>query len=337
MKNDWIEISAKTVDEAITEGLIKLQTKMDKMEYEVLEKESSGFFGLFGKHEAKIRVRIKEEKPEAKPVPSVENKISHKEGKQKEKSVSDSSLPVQKVVKTKSETKVVKENFNKAEEKRQEEVKREPASEATVEKAKAVATAFLKEVFRAMKLETEINFSFDKEENELLIDVKSDDMGILIGKRGQTLDSLQYIVSLVVNKESEEYVKIKLDSENYRVRRKETLENLAKNIASKVKRTGRQVSLEPMNSFERRIIHSALQGDEEIETYSEGNDPYRKVVVKLKGERRNYGRYNKGGYGNKKPYYKKPYAKNGGYRGYNKYKKYDENESSETSEIQTEE
>lgn len=329
MNNEWIEISAKTVEEAITEGIIKLQTTTDKMEYEVLEKESSGFLGLFGRHEAKIRVRHKIEKPAAKPVEKNFEKHSPKSN--------------HKSVKAKEEVKSPDRHFAKAEptvlsvEKEAvelEEVKRNPASPETVEKAKADAKTFLDDVFRAMGLQTEITFSFDKEENELLIDVKSDEMGILIGKRGQTLDSLQYIVSLVVNKESEEYVKIKLDSENYRIRRKETLENLAKNIANKVKRTGRQVSLEPMNSFERRIIHSALQADDEIETYSEGNDPYRKVVVKLKGERRSYGRYNKGGYGGKKPYGKKPYGKGSGYRGYNKYKKY---EAEDTSNVSSEE
>ena len=149
-------------------------------------------------------------------------------------------------------------------------------------------------------------------------------MGVLIGKRGQTLDSLQYIVSLAINKDCSEYVKVKLDSENYRVRRKETLENLAKNIASKVKRTGKAVSLEPMNSFERRIIHSALQGDSDCETYSEGADPYRKVVVKPKNEGKSYynSRYNKGY--SKKPYGRKPYHKNGYNKNYSKkYNKID--------------
>ena len=172
-----------------------------------------------------------------------------------------------------------------------------------------------------MNLEATINVVFDNAENELSIDVKAEDMGVLIGKRGQTLDSLQYIVSLAINKDSSEYVKVKLDSENYRIRRKETLENLAKNIASKVKRTGRAVSLEPMNSFERRIIHSALQSDPDCETYSEGTDPYRKVVVKPKNEgKSNYhNRYGKG-YG-KKPYGRKPYHKNGYNKNYSK--KYD--------------
>jgi spoIIIJ-associated protein len=114
------------------------------------------------------------------------------------------------------------------------------------------------------------------------INIDGDEMGVLIGKRGQTLDSLQYLVSLVVNKNSENYIKVKLDTENYRERRKETLENLAKNIAFKVKRTRKPVTLEPMNPYERRIIHSALQNDKFVETYSEGEEPYRKVVINLK-------------------------------------------------------
>lgn len=330
MKNEWIEVSARTVEEAITEGLVKLGTSMEKMEVDVLEKESSGFFGLFGKHEAKIRVRIKEEKKEEKKEVKKEKVPVASVGKQVEK-------PYEKIVKPKEEAvkkeeKVIFKTEPTVEKKpvikKEEEAPRLPASPETVEKAKARIQEFLKEVFEAMKVETELHFTFDKDENELVVDIKSGEMGILIGKRGQTLDSLQYIVSLVVNKDSDEFVKIKLDSENYRVRRKETLENLARNIANKVKRTGRQVSLEPMNSFERRIIHSALQPDEEIETYSEGNDPYRKVVVKLKGEKRSYGRYNKAGFG-KKPYYKKPYSKQGGYKPYSKSKKFDGDEAIE--------
>ena len=210
--------------------------------------------------------------------------------------------------------------------------KNEPVSADRREKAKADAVKFLTDVFKAMKLEAVVNVEFDAVENELSIDVKAEDMGVLIGKRGQTLDSLQYIVSLAINKDSNEYVKVKLDSENYRLRRKETLENLARNIASKVKRTGRQVSLEPMNSFERRIIHSALQGDPNCETFSEGNDPYRKVVVKPKNEGRGYynNRYNKGY--SKKPYGRKPYHKNGYHKDYTK--KYEREDYADQADVE---
>lgn len=144
------------------------------------------------------------------------------------------------------------------------------------------ARDFLNDVFAAMNLTVVVDITYDEAEKNLDIDLSGDEMGILIGKRGQTLDSLQYLVSLVVNKESEEYIRVKVDTENYRKRRKETLENLAKNIAYKVKRTKRPVSLEPMNPYERRIIHSALQNDKYVTTHSEGEEPFRHVVVTLK-------------------------------------------------------
>ena len=157
------------------------------------------------------------------------------------------------------------------------------------------AVDFLKDVFRTMNMEVEIDVVYDADEKTMDIDLKGDDMGILIGKRGQTLDSLQYLTSLVVNKYTEDYIRVKLDIENYRERSKETLETLARNIAYKVKRTRRPVSLEPMNPYERRIIHSALQNDRYVVTRSEGEEPFRHVVVSLKREQRN-DRYEKGGY-----------------------------------------
>ena len=147
---------------------------------------------------------------------------------------------------------------------------------------KRQAKDFLNDVFASMKLTVVITADYNEDDNSLSIDLAGDDMGILIGKRGQTLDSLQYLVSLVVNKGQEEYIRVKVDTENYRQRRKETLENLAKNIAFKVKRTKRPVSLEPMNPYERRIIHSALQNDKYVTTHSEGEEPFRRVVVTLK-------------------------------------------------------
>ena len=145
---------------------------------------------------------------------------------------------------------------------------------------------FLAGVFEAMNLDVDIIIEFDEEENCLAVDLQGDNMGILIGKRGVTLDSLQYLASLVVNKKSEEYIRVKLDIENYRERRKEALENLARNLAYKVKKTRRSVSLEPMNPYERRVIHSALQGDRYVYTRSEGEEPYRHVVILLKREKR---------------------------------------------------
>ena len=157
--------------------------------------------------------------------------------------------------------------------------KNEPVSADRQEQEKADAVKFLTDVFKAMKLEAAINVEFDSAENELTIDVKAEDMGVLIGKRGQTLDSLQYILSLVVNKNSESYIRIKLDTENYRKKRKDKLEILAKNIAAKVKKTGKFTELEPMNAYERRIIHAALQGDNMVSTKSVGEEPFRHITV----------------------------------------------------------
>lgn len=148
--------------------------------------------------------------------------------------------------------------------------------------AKERALEFLEKVFAAMEIQVGINIVENQEDNVMNIDLSGEDMGILIGKRGQTLDSLQYLVSLVVNKGEEDYVRVKVDTENYRQRRKDTLENLAKNISQKVKRTGKTIILEPMNPYERRVIHSALQGDRYVETHSEGEEPFRRVVVALK-------------------------------------------------------
>ncbi|MFG6368394.1 MAG: protein jag [Lachnospiraceae bacterium] len=153
------------------------------------------------------------------------------------------------------------------------------AVKAEVIDVEAVTKKFLLDVFAAMGISVEITAKYDKELKTLEVDLSGDEMGVLIGKRGQTLDSLQYLISLVINKGTTEYIRVKVDTENYRQRRKETLENLAKNISYKVKRTRRPVSLEPMNPYERRIIHSALQNDKYVTTHSEGEEPFRRVVV----------------------------------------------------------
>lgn len=207
--SDFIEFSAKTLDEAITNALIKLEISSDKIEYEVIEKGNTGLFGIFNNKPARIRAR-------------------------KKLSIED------------------------------------------------IITEFLDNVFQAMGLEVKIDIAHNLDEKSMDINLSGPEMGFLIGKRGQTLDSLQYLASLVVNKESDEYIRVKMDTENYRDRRRETLEHLAKNIAYKVKRTKKSVSLEPMNPYERRVIHSALQYDKYITTRSEGEEPYRHVVVLLK-------------------------------------------------------
>lgn len=206
---DMIEVSAKTVSDAITEACQKLGVTSDKLDYQVVEEGSSGFLGI-GAKPAVIKAAVKKS--------SVEE----------------------------------------------------------------VARVFLNDVFQAMNMEVAIDIKYNEEEKSMDIELSGNEMGVLIGKRGQTLDSIQYLTSLVVNKGNAGYVRVKVDTENYRARRKETLENLAKNIAFKVKRTKKPVFLEPMNPYERRVIHSALQNDPLVSTHSEGEEPYRKVVVTLK-------------------------------------------------------
>lgn len=210
-ENAYVEVTAKTVNEAITEACRKFGVTSDKLDYQIVEEGSSGFLGI-GSKPAVIKAAVKIEK------------LS-------------------------------------------EEV---------------VAKNFLRDVFEAMNMEVAIDIQYDEVGKTMDIELSGEEMGVLIGKRGQTLDSLQYLVSLVVNREADEYIRVKVDTEDYRARRKETLENLAKNIAYKVKKTRRPVSLEPMNPYERRIIHSALQNDKYISTHSEGDEPFRKVVVTYK-------------------------------------------------------
>ncbi len=309
---NWVEFTAKTVNDAVTEASIKLQVTSDMLEYEVIETGKSGFLGIFSKP-AKIRARKKVEEPvKTEPVKKQEFVKKQEEKKTPIKRENKSSIENKgSVEKNISSEKVVEKIFNKPVEKNVQEQKEEivvkkEISSAEIEK---IAKKFLTDVFATMDIKANMQVFYNEQENLVEVNIEGDEMGILIGKRGQTLDSLQYLVSLVINKESSSYLKVKLDIENYRERRKETLENLAKNISYKVKRTKRPVSLEPMNPYERRIIHSALQGDKFVETHSEGEEPYRRVVVTLK---KNYREYNNRGNGrnynrnhNKKNYEKK--------------------------------
>lgn len=262
---EYITVSAKTLDDAITEALIQLGVTSDQLEYEVIEKGSAGFLGI-GMKQAVIKARRKVvEEPEAEIVEDVKSEPA---------------------VMKKEEPKTVKKEIAKKETIKKETVKKEPAKKdpdlAKVESQTIEACEkFIYDVLKAMDMTDVKVTSVVDEEGALSIDMEGSNMGILIGKRGQTLDSLQYLTNRVANKMQEGYVRVKLDTEDYRRRRKETLENLAKNIASKVKRTRRTVSLEPMNPYERRIIHSALQGDPAVSTHSEGEEPYRRVVVTL--------------------------------------------------------
>ena len=279
-----ITVSAKTVDDAITEASIQLGVSSDQMEYDVIEKGSAGFFGI-GSKQAVIRARLKKvEEPVYEEVVKVEEKKpeerKHQERKHSDKKHHDKKhvdKHVENTVDKKTEKKeVVKEE--KAVE-TVEEPKKEIEITVVTEETMKICEEFLVDVLKAMGMEAvEVNSKID-EDGALSIELKGDNMGILIGKRGQTLDSLQYLTNRVANKSQDGYVRVKLDTEDYRRRRKQTLENLAKNIAYKVKRSRKAVALEPMNPYERRIIHSALQGDERVSTHSEGEEPYRRVVI----------------------------------------------------------
>ena len=275
---DYITVSAKTLDDAITEALVQLGVTSDRLDYIVVEKGSEGFLGI-GRKQAVIKARRKREE---KPV---------------EETVEESKVetPVKEEVKPekKTEKKPAKEHSHTKKNVREEkpEVKSEPKKEVELAKVEPqtieTCEKFIYDVMNAMGMEDVKVTSAVDEEGALSIKMEGSNMGILIGKRGQTLDSLQYLTNRVANKMQDGYVRVKLDTEDYRRRRKETLENLAKNIASKVKRTRKTVSLEPMNPYERRIIHSALQSDPAVSTHSEGEEPYRRVVVTLVRNRNN--------------------------------------------------
>ena len=296
-----ITVSAKTLDDAITEALIQLGVTSDQLEYDVIEKGNAGFLGI-GRKQAVIKARRKvEKKVNDEPVIDFSDAVkgvmkdsksdnyhnNRDNKKKKDNRKKENYHKNNKNVTASEKTEKVKEETVKTEKKEKNDKPHKPVQERKeIELAKVeditvkTCEEFLTNVLKAMDMEVEIKTSID-EEGALCIEMNGDNMGILIGKRGQTLDSLQYLTNRVANKAQDGYVRVKLDTEDYRRRRKETLENLAKNIAHKVKRTRRSVSLEPMNPYERRIIHSALQGDRSVTTHSEGEEPYRRVVVTL--------------------------------------------------------
>ena len=273
--NGSIRVSAKTVDDAITEALIQLGVTSDRLEYEVIEKGSAGFLGI-GMKQAVIEARRKPEPKEEK----VEEPVVEEPVKAEPKKVE--AVQPQKAAAEKKADEPQKAAFEKAVEKEvKEEVKKETKLVEVQPQTIEAVEDFLKNTMKAMDMEVELKTEIDQD-GALCVDMSGEHMGILIGKRGQTLDSLQYLANRVANKHQEGYVRVKLDTENYRARREETLKHLAKNIAHKVKRNRRPVALEPMNPYERRIIHSALQSDPYVTTHSEGEEPYRKVVITLK-------------------------------------------------------
>ena len=341
MSQEYIEITEKTVDDAITTACQRLSVTSNRLDYIVVQREKSGFLGI-GAKPAIIKARIKdaadatqailddvlnkaekkmlkdtvkkEEKPKAEkaPEPAVKKEVKEvKEAKKAEKIEKTEQKEAEKAEKKElkekdKEAKKTNKRKNKkassrkaapaeAEVKPVEEPEAENAAplpkkkaaipdltDAQISEIKKRAHEFLVGIFDTMDMSVEISEDYQKDTGILTVNMEGEDMGVLIGKRGQTLDSLQYLVSLVVNKDVDGYIHVKADTENYRERRKKTLENLAKNIAFKVKRTRQPVALEPMNPYERRIIHSALQNEKFITTFSEGEEPYRKVVVALK-------------------------------------------------------
>ena len=344
MSKEYIEITEKTVDDAITTACQRLSVTSNRLDYIIVQKEKTGFLGI-GAKPAIIKARVKNdaaqvmlenaiEKVEKKVQKDFAAKIAKSEEKKEETASVPSAKPEKKApVKHEKEAKAEKKETEKAEKSEKKELKDKekenkktgkknkkkssaprkaeaaaetaaaPAPEAEVKAAapapkkkavvpqltdekiaeiKKAAHDFLVGVFKTMDMDVEITEDYQKDNGILTVNMEGEDMGVLIGKRGQTLDSLQYLVSLVVNKDVDGYIHVKADTENYRERRKKTLENLARNIAFKVKRTRQPVALEPMNPYERRIIHSALQNEKYITTYSEGEEPYRKVVVALK-------------------------------------------------------
>lgn len=287
-----IRVSAKTLDDAITEALIQLGVTSDRLEYNVIEKGSAGFLGI-GMKQAVIEAWKKEDKEEEEFLKAVEETI--RENPVKEYFAKEDNVKEYDVKEHQAEEAAKKEEAVREEKTEKEEAsanaKEEKSEPVSVKEKELLAKVedetiryveqFVKDTLKAMDMDVEITSSIDKD-GALYVDMKGENMGILIGKRGQTLDSLQYLANRVANKHQSGYVRVKLDTENYRARREETLKHLAKNIAHKVKRNRRPVILEPMNPYERRIIHSTLQSDPYVTTHSEGEEPYRKVVVTLK-------------------------------------------------------
>ena len=297
-----MQFSAKTKNEAITKACIELGVSSDQLDIQVVSEGSSGFFGI-GSKPAIIKARKVDDNSEEKEIEKIVDSVkinAFKEDTVKETQKSaPKSVSRQNDVKPETKTETAKASKEEkqprpakekpAKEKPVKEQKERPAKEKQVKASKPIkdieerAVVFLRDVFGSMDIgEVQITSKYNTTDGCLEVDFEGEDMGILIGKRGQTLDSLQYLTSLVVNKGKSDYIRVKLDTEDYRRRRKETLENLARGIAYKVKKTRKPVVLEPMNPYERRIIHSALQGNKFVETVSEGEEPYRHVVVKLK-------------------------------------------------------
>ena len=307
---DSARVSARNYDEALTKALIELGTTSDNVDVEIIERGTNGFLGIIGVKPWTLKVTVKKSKDievAKKKNTNATKNVSASEATKVAPKVREQKSPIEKKdiekkdepVAQKEEVKVEHVETSKAKEEGKE-IATEAVDEYTKfygednyessnkkiltndepEAVRGVVDGFLNDLFKAMDLPAHANYNFSFKTNELSIVIEGEeDLGVLIGKRGQTLDSLQYILSLVVNKSSESYIRIKLDTENYRKKRKEKLELLAKNIASKVKKTGRFTELEPMNAYERRIIHAVLQGDNMVSTKSVGEEPFRHITI----------------------------------------------------------
>ena len=286
-----ITVTAKTYDDAITEAIQELQTSSDHLDVTVLEEGKEGLLGMIGGKPWVIKAtaltdeqlqekRRKQEEEKLQPKKEEESKTETPVHQMKAIVLEEVAPVINETVVEDFEIEVPEVGFQKPE----RDLK--PVSEEDAAELIAKAAAFLNDTFKVMEMDVELKTGFNHDENELNVVLSGEDMGVLIGKRGQTLDSLQYLTSLVVNKHHDGYIRVKLDTENYRERRQVKLEELAHNIAHKVSRTRKSVDLEPMNPYERRIIHSALQNDPYVTTVSEGEEPYRHVVVKLKRNNR---------------------------------------------------
>ena len=288
MANEYIEITEKTLDDCIMAACRKLSITSDNLDYEVVDTGSLGFMG-FNARNAVIRAKVKENEHgtsaasgdvlgnvhEEKTQEEYEEDRRNAEKEEKSRDFGKSDF-------TRYSGYGNSRNTHSSHNTAKSDEPRVVFTKEQIAEFQEKADNFLQPMFQTMGMDVTISYDFDASENILNVEFEGDDMGVLIGKRGQTLDSIQYLVSLVVNKNVEGYVHVKADTEDYRARRKKTLENLAKNVAFKVKRSHKAQALEPMNPYERRVIHSALQGDRYVTTYSEGEDPYRHVVITLK-------------------------------------------------------
>lgn len=290
---DYIDVSGKTKEEAIIKASMELKTPSDELDIDVLSEGSKGFLG-FGSKPFVIRAKKRqaekiekteevektEETEETVKEEAIQPEITATSVQEPTQEFSEKKVPEQKPLEQKVAEEKVSEQHRTHRPRKEARKIEILTDDEQIEEVKKKAEAFLSDVFQAMGIVVQMESVYNKEDGSLTIDFSGESMGILIGKRGQTLDSLQYLTGLVLNKGNNIYVKVKLDTENYRARRKETLENLARGIAYKVKKTRKPVVLEAMNPYERRIIHSTLQGNRNVETFSEGEEPYRHVVVR---------------------------------------------------------